>query len=129
MALTSRARLVFWVVKRKGIAVLIACRTRQYDCNGRDLLWWMVFSGDSILSGRFRSFIVGGYASVTIVLWSLSPIVWLLGTEGFGAFGLAWGIIFLLVLGLLAMVGFLLLTNRQALGEISGGTAQPSRVR
>jgi hypothetical protein len=30
MALTKRARLVFWVGARKGIALLMATRTRQY---------------------------------------------------------------------------------------------------
>lgn len=70
-------------------------------------------------------------AVLTVFLWSLYPIVWLLGTEGFGAVGLTVEVFLFLVLDLLAKIGFgfLLLTNRQALGEISGGgAARPSRV-
>lgn len=72
-------------------------------------------------------------ALLTIVLWSLYPIVWLLGTEGFNAVGSTVEVFLFLVLDFLAKIGFgfLLLTNRQALGEAaaSGGQAQTSRVR
>lgn len=70
-------------------------------------------------------------AILTVVLWSLYPVVWLLGTEGFGAVGLTVEVFLFLVLDLSAKIGFgfLLLTNRQALGEISGGgSASSSRV-
>lgn len=72
-------------------------------------------------------------AMLTIVLWSLYPIVFLLGTEGFRAVGQGGEIFFFLVLDLLAKVGFgfLLLSNRQAISEASGGgsqSARPSRV-
>src|SRR5215210_6884011 len=40
MALTKRARLVFWVGRRKGIAVLIASRMRSYLGTWRNLLFW-----------------------------------------------------------------------------------------
>jgi bacteriorhodopsin len=71
-------------------------------------------------------------ALLTIVLWSLYPIVWLLGTEGFGAVGSTVEVFLFLILDFLAKIGFgyLLLTNRQALGEAGGGgQAQTSRVR
>jgi bacteriorhodopsin len=72
-------------------------------------------------------------AVVTVVLWSLYPVVWVLGTEGVGAVGLSTEVFLFLVLDLLAKVGFgfLLLTNRQALSDVAGaaaGTARPSRV-
>jgi bacteriorhodopsin len=69
-------------------------------------------------------------AVLTVVLWSLYPIVWLLGTEGFGAVGVTAEVALFLVLDLLAKIGFgfLLLTNRQALSEISGGSVAASRV-
>ncbi len=71
-------------------------------------------------------------AILTIVLWSLYPVVWLLGTEGFRAIGQGGEIFLFLILDLLAKVGFgfLLLSNRQAIGEASGGSqsARPSRV-
>ena len=70
-------------------------------------------------------------AVLTVVLWSLYPVVWLLGTEGFAAVGLTFEVLLFLILDLLAKIGFgfLLLTNRQALGEIaSGGAARPARV-
>jgi bacteriorhodopsin len=72
-------------------------------------------------------------ALLTIVLWSLYPIVWLLGTEGFNAVGSTVEVFLFLILDFLAKIGFgfLLLTNRQALGEAAGGggQAQTSRVR
>ncbi len=60
-------------------------------------------------------------ALLTIVLWSLYPIVWLLGTEGFGAVSSTVEVFLFLVLDLLAKIGFgfLLLTNRGALGQAS----------
>jgi bacteriorhodopsin len=68
-----------------------------------------------------------------VVLWSLYPIVWLLGTEGFGAVGTGTEVFLFLILDFLAKIAFgiLLLTNRQALTEATGGgaAAQPSRVR
>ena len=72
-------------------------------------------------------------AMLTIVLWSLYPIVFLLGPEGFRAVGQGGEIFFFLVLDLLAKVGFgfLLLSNWQAISEASGGggqSARPSRV-
>lgn len=70
-------------------------------------------------------------AVLTVVLWTLYPVVWLLGTEGFGALSTSVEVLFFMILDLLAKVGFgfLLLTNRQALSDIgSGGSAQASRV-
>jgi len=71
-------------------------------------------------------------AILTIVLWSLYPVVFLLGTEGFRAIDQGGEIFLYLILDLLAKVGFgfLLLSNRQAIGEVSGGgqSARPSRV-
>jgi bacteriorhodopsin len=71
-------------------------------------------------------------AILTVVLWSLYPIVWLLGTEGFSAVGSTTEVLLFLILDFLAKIGFgLLLTNRKALGEAAGGGAQmrPARVR
>lgn len=64
-------------------------------------------------------------ATLTVVLWSLYPVVWLLGTEGFGAVGVGLEVLLFLILDLLAKVGFgyLLLTNRQALAD-AGGAAR-----
>jgi bacteriorhodopsin len=81
------------------------------------------------VQGVFRTL-----ALLTIVLWSLYPIVWLLGTEGFGAVGSSVEVFLFLILDFLAKIGFgfLLLTNRQALADASTGgvvRAQPSRVR
>lgn len=84
---------------------------------------------DSV-QGVFRTL-----ALLTIVLWSLYPIVWLLGTEGFGAVGSGMEIFLFLILDFLAKIGFgfLLLSNRQALTDASsggGGQVQASsRVR
>lgn len=71
-------------------------------------------------------------ALLTVVLWSLYPIVWLLGTEGFGAVGSTTEVLLFLILDFLAKIGFgfLLLTNRQALSDIGAvQAARPSRVR
>lgn len=72
-------------------------------------------------------------AALTVVLWSLYPVVWLIGEEGFGAVGTSGEVGLFLILDLLAKVGFgfILLSNRQALTDIGrGGTtqAQASRV-
>ena len=81
------------------------------------------------VQGVFRTL-----ALLTIVLWSLYPIVWLLGTEGFSVASSTVEVFLFLVLDILAKIGFgfLLLTNREALGQASGGgggVAQASRVR
>ena len=72
-------------------------------------------------------------ALLTLVLWSLYPVVWLLGTEGFGAVGSTGEVLLFLILDVLAKIGFgfLLLTNREALSQAGGGggVAQASRVR
>ncbi len=74
-------------------------------------------------------------AYLTIVLWSLYPIVWLIGTEGFGAVGSTTEVLLFLILDILAKIGFgiLLLTNREALSQAGGGgggsAVQASRVR
>ena len=62
------------------------------------------------------------------------PLVWLLGTEGFSAVGSTTEVLLFLILDVLAKIGFgiLLLTNREALGQASGGGGggvQASRVR
>jgi bacteriorhodopsin len=72
-------------------------------------------------------------AVLTVVLWTLYPIVWLVGTEGFGSVGQSTEIFLFLVLDLLSKIGFgfLLLTNYQALSEKArgGGRIRASRVR
>ncbi len=69
-------------------------------------------------------------AYLTAVLWAFYPIVWLIGTEGFGAVNSAVEVLLFLILDFLAKIGFglLLLTNREALDQV-GGSAQPSRRR
>lgn len=80
------------------------------------------------VQGVFRTL-----ALLTIVLWALYPIVWLLGTEGFSVASASVEVFLFLILDILAKIGFgfLLLTNREALGQVGGGgaAAQPSRVR
>jgi bacteriorhodopsin len=80
------------------------------------------------VQGVFRTL-----ALLTIVLWSLYPIVWLLGTEGFAVASSTVEVFLFLILDILAKIGFgfLLLTNREALGQAGGGgaPAQASRVR
>lgn len=73
-------------------------------------------------------------AILTIVLWSLYPIVFLLGTEGFRAVDQDWEIFLFLILDLLAKVGFgfLLLSNHQVIEEAGSGSSggeQAARVR
>jgi bacteriorhodopsin len=71
-------------------------------------------------------------ALLAIVLWSLNPVVWLLGTEGFNAVGSTLEVFLFLILDFFAKIGsgFLLLTNRQALGEAVGRKqAYTSKVR
>jgi bacteriorhodopsin len=67
-------------------------------------------------------------ALLTIILWSCYPIVWLLGSEGFGAASSTVEVFLFLILDFLSKIGFgyLLLTNRQALSDAAGGA---SRVR
>ena len=82
------------------------------------------------MQGAFRTL-----ALLTIVLWSLYPIVWLLGTEGFIVASSTVEVCLFLILDVLAKTGFgfLLLKNREALGQAAGGggggAAQASRVR
>lgn len=70
-------------------------------------------------------------AVLTVVLWSLYPVVWLVGAEGFNAIGQTGEVAGFLVLDLLAKVGFgfLLLTNRQALSDIAGAQRQSASAR
>jgi bacteriorhodopsin len=71
-------------------------------------------------------------ALLAIVLWSLYPVVWLLGTEGFNAVGSTLEAFLFLILDFFAKIGFgfLLLTNRQALGEAVGrNQAYTNKVR
>ena len=70
-------------------------------------------------------------AYLTIVLWALYPVVWLLGTEGFAWASSTVEVFLFLILDILAKIGFgfLLLTNHEALGQVGGGAARPSRVR
>ncbi len=69
-------------------------------------------------------------ALLTVVLWSFYPIVWLIGTEGFGAVNSTVEVLLFLVLDFLAKIGFgfLLLTNRTALGQ-AGGRGVQTRSR
>jgi bacteriorhodopsin len=68
-------------------------------------------------------------ALLTVILWSLYPVVWVIGTEGVGAVGESTEVFLFLVLDLLAKVGFgfLLLTNRKALSDIGSAGAAKAR--
>lgn len=70
-------------------------------------------------------------AGLTIVLWTLYPVVFLLGTEGFGALGISTEVFAFMVLDLLAKVGFgfLFLTNRDAIASVSGGSSSQTAAR
>jgi bacteriorhodopsin len=96
------------------------------------LLWTRLFAAARTRSqGVATTF--NRLAVLTIVLWVLYPIVFLLGTEGFGGVDQGFEIFLFLVLDLLSKVffGFLLLSNHQVIGEASGGSgsAQAARVR
>lgn len=69
-------------------------------------------------------------ALLTIVVWPCYPVVWLLGSAGFGAATSTVEVFLILILDLLSKIGFgyLLLTNRQALGE-AAGPVRTGRVR
>ena len=96
------------------------------------LVWTQLFTAASNQSGSVQG-IFRTLAILTIVLWSLYPVVWLLGTEGFSIANSTVEVFLFLILDFLAKIGFgfLLLTNRQALSDAGGGgaAAQPSRVR
>lgn len=95
------------------------------------LVYTRLFSAASNQSAAVSS-LFGTLAVLTLVLWSLYPVVWLIGTEGFNAAGSGTEVLMFLILDFLAKIGFgfLLLTNRQALSDASGGgqQARPSRV-
>jgi bacteriorhodopsin len=69
-------------------------------------------------------------AMLIIVVWSCYPVVWLLGGAGFGAATSTVEVFLILILDLLATVGFgfLLLKNHRALGEATG-PVRTGRVR
>jgi len=98
------------------------------------LLWTRLFAAVRTRSqGIAATF--NRVAVLTIVLWVLYPIVFLLGTEGFGGVDQGFEIFLFLILDLLAKVGFgfLLLSNHQVIGEAGGGGGgggtQTARVR
>lgn len=94
------------------------------------LVYTRLFSEASNQSAAVSG-LFGTLAILTLVLWSLYPIVWLLGTEGFNAVGSGTEVLLFLILDFLAKIGFgfLLLTNRQALSDASGGGQQVSSSR
>jgi bacteriorhodopsin len=106
-----------------------------------NFVWWVVSTGAfvAILFGllgqlsanaRNRPGEVGSVFStlrnLTAVLWTAYPIVWLLGTEGFGLVGLGIEVLLFMILDLSAKVGFgfLLLSNRAALQRTGISPAQ-----
>ncbi len=68
-------------------------------------------------------------STLTIVLWSIYPIVFFLGTEGLAIVGIDWEVLLYMVLDLSAKIGFgfLLLSNRRALEATSSATPERSR--
>lgn len=95
------------------------------------LVYTQLFSAATNQSAAVNS-LFGTLALLTVVLWSLYPVVWLIGTEGFNAIGSGFEVFLFLILDFLAKIGFgfLLLTNRQALSDAGGGQqASASRVR
>jgi bacteriorhodopsin len=61
-------------------------------------------------------------STLTLVLWICYPIVWLLGTEGFGLVPLLVEVIIYAILDISAKIGFgfLLLTSRAVIGKAQG---------
>ncbi len=94
------------------------------------LVYTRLFSAASNQSAAVNS-LFGTLAILTLVLWSLYPVVWLLGTEGFNAVGSGTEVFLFLILDFLAKIGFgfLLLTNRQAISDAGGGGQQASSSR
>jgi bacteriorhodopsin len=64
--------------------------------------------------------------TLTLVLWICYPIVWLLGTEGFGAFPLPVEVIIYAVLDVVAKIGFgfLLLTSGVVVGRAAASRSR-----
>ena len=95
------------------------------------LVYTRLFSAASNQTAAVNS-LFGTLALLTLILWSLYPLVWLIGTEGFNITGSGFEVFLFLILDFLAKIGFgfLLLTNRQAISDASGGgqQARPSRV-
>lgn len=95
------------------------------------LLWTRLFAAAATRTPAVQD-VFRTLAYLTVILWALYPVVWLLGIEGFGAVGSATEVFLFLILDLLAKIGFgfLLLTNQQAIADATGGgRLQPSRVR
>ncbi len=65
--------------------------------------------------------LVSTLSTLTIALWICYPIVWLIGTEGFGLIPLAAEVVLYAILDVSAKVGFgfVLLSNRNALQQAS----------
>ncbi len=69
--------------------------------------------------------------TLSVVLWSIYPIVFLIGSEGFGAIGAPVEVFLYAVLDLLAKIGFgfILLNNRAALQSASSAAPEPRSAR
>ncbi len=65
-------------------------------------------------------------AGLTVGLWSLYPIIWILGTEGTSTISLTTEVAMFAVIDLLAKIGFglVLLTSRAALGRTAPHTSE-----
>ncbi len=108
------------------------------------VVWWAISTGALIVLLYFllgslseqasrtsgeRAALFSRLRNLTLVLWSLYPIVWILGTEGgVELFGLGVETAIFAVLDLAAKVGFgfILLQSRSVLTESSAGTATPA---
>jgi bacteriorhodopsin len=94
------------------------------------LVWTRLFAS-AVNQPQWVQAVLRTLVLLTIVVWSLYPVVWLLSTTGFGAFGSTIEVLLFLILDFIAGIGFgfLLLTNRQALADVGAAQVRPSRVR
>jgi bacteriorhodopsin len=113
---SGNLRFLWWTVSTGAFVAILAILLPQMSVVGKER--------PAEVAGLFRTLTL-----LTIVLWTAYPIVWLLGTEGFGIIGLNVEVLVFMVLDLSAKVGFgfILLGSRGAL-ERSGSVTREAVV-
>ena len=111
---TNLARYTFWTISTIAMLLLLYFLFAVFTEAAADL--------DEDARGTFNVL-----RNLILVVWTLYPIVWLLGTEGAGAVGLYVETLLFMVLDVTAKVGFgfILLRSRAIVGE--GSAPTPSR--
>lgn len=106
-------RYLWWTVSTGAFVAILAILLGQLSIVGRERA--------PEVAGLFRTL-----ALLTVVLWTAYPIVWLLGTEGFGTLGVDVEVLVFMVLDLSAKVGFglILLGSRVALERAGSVTRE-----